>query len=70
MSFETVKNFMKEVGWGFLATSDGKKVGVRPIGSCVWMGSELWAATRAGSEKIAQLRKVPYAECCFSDRDG
>jgi uncharacterized pyridoxamine 5'-phosphate oxidase family protein len=70
MSLETVKNFMKEIGWGFLATSDGKKVGVRPMGSCVWMDNELWCATRAGSEKIAQLRKVPYAEYCFSDREG
>ena len=70
MSLEMVKNFMKEVGWGFLATSDGKKVGVRPIGSCVWEGNELWAATRDGTEKVLQLRKVPYAEYCFSDRGG
>jgi len=48
MNLEMVKTFMKEVGWGFLATSDGKKVGVRPMGS--------W--------------KVPYAEYCFSDREG
>jgi len=70
MNFETVKNFMKEVGWGFLATSDGNKVGIRPMGSCVWMGNELWAATTDGTEKILQLRKVPYAEYCFSDREG
>ena len=70
MILETVKHFMKEVGWGFLATSDGNKVGVRPMGSCVWIGSELWAATRVGSEKIAQLRKVPHAEYCFSDKEG
>jgi uncharacterized pyridoxamine 5'-phosphate oxidase family protein len=70
MSLEMVKKFMKEVGWGFLATSDGNKVGVRPIGSCVWMGNELWAATTDGTEKIVQLRKVPYAEYCFIDREG
>ncbi len=70
MKFETVKNLMKEVGWGFLATSDGNKVGVRPMGSCVWMGNELWAATTDGTEKVLQLRKFPYAECCFSDTDG
>ena len=70
MSLETVKNFMKEVGWGFLATSDGNKVGVRPMGSCVWMGNELWSATTDWTEKIPQLRKVPYAEYCFSDREG
>jgi len=70
MSLETVKNFMKEVGWGFLATTDGKKVGVRPMGSCVWMENELWCATTDGTDKILQLRKVPYAEYCFSDKEG
>jgi uncharacterized pyridoxamine 5'-phosphate oxidase family protein len=70
MNFETVKKFMTEVGWGFLATSDGNKVGVRPMGSCVWVGNELWAATRNGSEKTVQLREVPYAEYCFSDGEG
>ncbi len=70
MSLEMVKSLMKEVGWGFLATSDGIKVGVRPIGSCVWMGNELWAATSDGTDKIMQLRKVPYAEYCFCDREG
>jgi len=70
MSLEMVKSLMKEVGWGFLATSDGNKVGVRPVGSCVWMGSELWAATSEGSDKIMQLRKVPNAEYCFIDKEG
>ena len=70
MSLEMVKKLMKDVGWGFLATSDGKKVGVRPMGSCVWMGNELWAATRNGSEKTVQLKKVPYAEYCFSNNEG
>ena len=34
MSLEMVKKFKTEVGWGFLATSDGNNVGVRPMGSC------------------------------------
>ena len=70
MNLEMAKNFMKEVGWGFLATSDGNKVGVRPIGSCVWMDNELWCATTDKTEKIVQLRKVPHAEYCFCDREG
>jgi uncharacterized pyridoxamine 5'-phosphate oxidase family protein len=65
-----VKNFMKEVGWGFLATSDGKKIGIRPMGSCVWMDNELWCATTDGTDKILQLRQVPYAEYCFCDKEG
>ncbi len=40
------------------------------MGSCVWMGNELWSATRAGSDKTVQLKKVPYAEYCFIDREG
>ena len=70
MSLEMVKSLMKEVVWGFLATTDGNKVGVRPIGSCIWMGNELWAATTEGTDKIMQLRKVPNAEYCFIDKDG
>jgi uncharacterized pyridoxamine 5'-phosphate oxidase family protein len=70
MTLRKVKNFMKEVGWGFLATTDGKKVGVRPMGSCVWMGNELWAATRKGSDKTLQLKKVPHAEYCFMNSEG
>jgi uncharacterized pyridoxamine 5'-phosphate oxidase family protein len=70
MSLTMVKKLMKEVGWGFLATSDGNKVGIRPMGSCVWMGNELRAATTDGTEKIKQLRKVPCAEYCFSDMEG
>jgi uncharacterized pyridoxamine 5'-phosphate oxidase family protein len=70
MSIEQVKKFMTEIGWGFLATSNGNKVGVRPMGSCVWMDNELWAATTDGTEKIMQLREVPYAEYCFSDSEG
>jgi len=34
------------------------------------MDDELWCATSAGTEKIPQLRKVPYAEYCFMDEKG
>jgi uncharacterized pyridoxamine 5'-phosphate oxidase family protein len=70
MSLEIVKSLMKEAGWGFLATTDGKKVGVRPMGSCVWMDNELWCATTDETEKTVQLRKIPYAEYCFCDKEG
>jgi hypothetical protein len=32
MNLEQVKEFVAEVYWGMLATSDGRKVGVRPMG--------------------------------------
>ena len=70
MSFEEVKAFMKEVGWGFLGSTDGEKIGVRPVGGWAWMSDELWCATGTSSDKVAQLRKVPYAEYCFCDREG
>lgn len=70
MTLENVKAFMKEVGWGTLATSDGKTVGVRPMGSCVWFGAELWAATEASSDKVMQLKALPRAEYCFARSDG
>jgi uncharacterized pyridoxamine 5'-phosphate oxidase family protein len=70
MDFEELKQFIKQVGWGMLATTDGKKVGVRPMGAVAWKGSQFLCATHAASDKIAQLRKVPYAEYCFCDTNG
>jgi uncharacterized pyridoxamine 5'-phosphate oxidase family protein len=70
MYFEDVKNFMKQVHWGTLATTDGRKVGVRPMGGMAWNQNELWCATNAATDKIAQLKKVPYAEHCFCDDSG
>jgi uncharacterized pyridoxamine 5'-phosphate oxidase family protein len=70
MNIEELKQFIKEVGWGFLATTDGKKVGVRPIGAVAWKDNEFLCATFASSDKVAQLGKVPYAEYCFCDSTG
>lgn len=70
MDIEEVKQFIKKVGWGFLATSDGRKVGVRPIGGLAWKENELLCATFKASDKVAQLGKVPYGEYCFCDSEG
>ena len=70
MDIEEVKQFTKQVGWGFLATTDSRKVGVRPMGGLTWNQSELWCATFTASDKVAQLGKVPYAEYCFCDSTG
>ena len=32
INMEDVKQLLKEVGWYFLGTTDGKTVGVRPMG--------------------------------------
>jgi len=70
MNLQDVKALMKEVGWGSLATTDGRTVGVRPMGGWVWFGAELWCAAGRDSDKVAQLRKVPHAEYCFCRADG
>ncbi len=67
---DRVKSLMKEAGWGALATTDGKKVGVRPMGGWTWMDDELWCASSASSAKVADLRKIPHAEYCFCKPEG
>ncbi len=70
MNLEELKQFTKQVGWGFLATTDGRKVGVRPMGGLMWKDNCLLCATSKKSDKVAQLAKVPYAEYCFCDSAG
>jgi uncharacterized pyridoxamine 5'-phosphate oxidase family protein len=70
MTFEELKQFIKKVGWGFLATTDGRIVGVRPMAALAWKEGKFLCATRAASDKVAQLKKVPYAEYCFCDSAG
>jgi general stress protein 26 len=70
MTFEELKQFTKQTGWGYLATTDGKTVGVRPMGGIAWKDKQLLCSTFTPSDKIKQLGKVPYAEYCFCDSTG
>lgn len=70
MKFSGVKTFVNKVKEGFLATTDGKKVGVRPMASCVWIGKELWCASGKSTDKVKQLKKKSFAEYCFCKKDG
>jgi general stress protein 26 len=70
MNMEDVKKLMKEVGWGFLGTTDGKRVGVRPMGGWAWMENELWCASMKSTDKISHLQVVAYAEYCFCAKEG
>jgi len=70
MDIEQVKQFIKQVHWGMLATTDGQKVGVRPMGGLTWNQNQFWCATFASSDNVSQLGKVPYAEYCFCDSAG
>jgi general stress protein 26 len=64
MNMEDVKKLMKEAGWGFLGTTDGKRVG------WAWMKDELWCASMKSTDKISHLQVVAYAEYCFCAKEG
>jgi len=68
MSFDTVKQIMEEAGSGYLATTDGDRAYVRPMGSPQWVGSELWMATGLNSGKVAQIKKRNRVEFCIADK--
>ena len=70
MNLEEVKQFINQVGWGYFATTDGRIVGVRPMAGLVWKDSHFLCATFSVSDKVSQLRKVPYGEYCFCDTTG
>jgi len=70
MNLEDVKKFTKDLGWGILATSDAAIVGARPMSGWAWKDNQFWCATGESSDKVAQLRKVPYAEYCFANSQG
>ncbi len=70
MNLEELKQFIKQLGYGFLATTDGRIVGVRPMGGLVWKDGSLLCATFSESDKVSQLGKVPYGEYCFCDTAG
>ena len=70
MNLDDVKVFVSMIPWGMLATSDGRKVGVRPMSGMAWNRNELWCATIASSDKVAQIKRVPQAEFCFCNADG
>ena len=53
MNLEDVKNFINQVHWGTLATSDGRKVGVRPMAGLAWKQNQLWCATAASFHNFA-----------------
>jgi general stress protein 26 len=70
MNFEELEQFVKQTVWGYLATTDGKIVAVRPMAGQAWKDNHLLCATFSDSDKIKQLKKVPYAEYCFCDSTG
>ncbi|MEN6308745.1 MAG: pyridoxamine 5'-phosphate oxidase family protein [Anaerohalosphaeraceae bacterium] len=70
MNFNELKAFIQQVQWGYLATTDGRTVGVRPMAGLAWNTHQLWCASAANTDKINHLKKVPHAEYCFCDPSG
>ena len=55
MSMDRVKSLMRDARWGTLATTNGKTVGVRPMGGWAWFGTELWCATSGASDSSSTV---------------
>jgi len=68
MSIEAVKEIMAEAGSGYLATTDGEKASVRPMGCPQWVEGELWFATGINSAKVAEIRRKSRVEFCIADK--
>ena len=61
---------MKEARVGMLATTDGRRATVRPIGGWMWRENELWVSTATGDDKATDIAKCPDAEMAFCLSDG
>ena len=69
MNTDIVSQIMEEPESGFLATTDGERASVRPMGSQVWVDGELWMACSPRSAKADDIRKRPQVELCFMAKD-
>ena len=65
MDMETARSLMEEAKTGFLATTDGSRPSVRPMGGWKWVNDELWLATGRDSAKVADIEATGRAEICF-----
>jgi len=70
MNMQTVRALMKEAKTGFLATTDGQRAEVRCMGAWAWVDKELWLATSAVTQKVADVQARPRVEICFMAPDG
>ena len=69
MGMEKVKAIMASAGVGFLATTNGERPAVRPMGAAHWVGGELWLACGADSAKAEDIRQKPNVAFCAADKD-
>ena len=66
---QKIVDFIKSVGVGYFATSDGKQPRVRPFGFGFYEDNKFWFCTNSTKKVFAQLKDVPYAEVIFTKPD-
>jgi len=68
MSFEQVKDIVKDSGLGYLSTLEGNEPRVRPMMPALMNDGTVLMATTKNSDKIKQLEKNNRCEICFIDK--
>lgn len=68
MSYEEVKEIIKDAGLGYLATLEGNEPRVRPLMPALFQDGTLLAATSKGTPKLSQIEKNNNFEICFVDK--
>jgi uncharacterized pyridoxamine 5'-phosphate oxidase family protein len=67
MTLDDVRALMQRAGSAFLATTDGERASVRPMGSAAWVDGELWYCAALRSAKCDDIRLCPNVEICAAD---
>ncbi len=68
MTKEEVIDLIRDAGFGFLATLDGKQPHVRPMMPYLTEEGDLLLALLSHSRTISQIQKNPQVEICYVDR--
>ena len=68
MNKEEIIDLIKDAGFGFLATTEGKQPRVRPMMPYLTEDGNLLLALLAHSRTIPQVKENPLVEICYVDR--
>jgi len=68
MTKDEVIDLIKDAGFGFLATTEGKQPRVRPMMPCLTEEGNLLVALLSQSRTIPQVKENPLVEICYVDR--
>lgn len=68
MNKDQVIDLIKDAGFGFLATTEGKQPKVRPMMPYLTDEGDLLLALLENSRTIPQIKENPLVEICYVDR--